>query len=235
MTNNHQQAKSSLWMDKALEGQPAETKARVLEIILKYGIDPDNEFFVIFVALGQLQVLIEDSPQDWQDLFLNFQGELEQWSQTNLKTLELLVQKAQTTEQLAMTCKSLVSVLTKLVNVSTTLIGRLQKSDQNYSASLSKLTASSNNWESMLAELKSQQERMTIMLQNKIQATPSNRPWLAFLPWLVTWVLVLGGLGLLFSQQGQNAQTIQWLLYKANRLECRSGIKPADSLECRGL
>ncbi|MCU0533575.1 MAG: hypothetical protein MUD14_06735 [Hydrococcus sp. Prado102] len=35
------------WLDKALEGKPSEIKARVLEIILKMGIDPENEFFVI--------------------------------------------------------------------------------------------------------------------------------------------------------------------------------------------
>ena len=65
MKNNGQGSRNSRtqWLDKALEGKPPEIKARVLEIILKMGIDPENEFFVIFVALGQLQVLIEDSPE----------------------------------------------------------------------------------------------------------------------------------------------------------------------------
>ena len=76
MTMLNGQSDKTQWLDKALEGSPPETKARVLEIILKYKIDPDNEFFMIFVALGSLQILIEQSPQDWQVLFENFQEEL---------------------------------------------------------------------------------------------------------------------------------------------------------------
>ena len=89
------------WLDKALEGKPPEIKARVLEIILKMGIDPENEFFVIFVALGQLQVLIEDSPSEWKHLFEGFQEELGEWATTNVETLSHLTHKTLAMERLA--------------------------------------------------------------------------------------------------------------------------------------
>ncbi len=89
------------WLDKALEGKPPSVKARVLEIILKMGIDPEDEFFIIFVALGQLQVLIEDSPNDWKNLFAEFERELDEWATTNVETLSQLNHKTEALEELA--------------------------------------------------------------------------------------------------------------------------------------
>ncbi len=103
MKNNGQGSRHSRtqWLDKALEGKPPEIKARVLEIILKMGIDPENEFLVIFVALGQLQVLIEDSPSEWKHLFEGFQEELGEWATTNVETLSHLTHKTLAMERLA--------------------------------------------------------------------------------------------------------------------------------------
>ena len=60
------------WLDKALEGQSPEIKARVLELVLKMGIEPEDEFFVIFVGMDQLQVLLLEAPEQWQKIFSRF-------------------------------------------------------------------------------------------------------------------------------------------------------------------
>ena len=72
-------------LDQVLSEQEPEKKARVLEIILKYNIDPRDEFFIIFVALGHLQILMEESPQNWGNLFQSFEGELNQWIAIGIK------------------------------------------------------------------------------------------------------------------------------------------------------
>ena len=89
------------WLDMALDGYPEETKVRVLEIIQKYKIDENDEFFVLFVAFGHLQVLIEDTPQDWQELFLGFEQQLFAWTETNLKTLASLRENPTLTQEYA--------------------------------------------------------------------------------------------------------------------------------------
>lgn len=63
-------------LDRVLLGKPDETKAKVLELLLRLGISPEDELFLVMIALGQLQVLVEDTPNDWQALFVKFQEEL---------------------------------------------------------------------------------------------------------------------------------------------------------------
>jgi chromosome segregation ATPase len=133
------------WLDKALEGKPPEIKARVLEIILKMGIDPENEFFVIFVALGQLQVLIEDSPSEWKDLFEEFREELGEWATTNVETLSHLTHKTQTMERLAQSSERLGDTLNGLAQVCNGLIAQLQESNLLLTKSTSQLTDSNTN------------------------------------------------------------------------------------------
>lgn len=115
-------------LDRVLAGRPDDVKARVLELVVRLGIDPRDELFLIMIALGQLQCLIEDSPNDWQALFQTFQEELTQWTDTHLETLETLARKAQTEEMLASTCTELVSSLARLTTLCSELMGRLPTS-----------------------------------------------------------------------------------------------------------
>lgn len=85
--NGHNSNSRTYWLDKALEGQSPEIKARVLELILKMGIEPEDEFFVIFVAIGQLQVLLLEAPERWKEIFSGFIEQLEQLAQTSEKKL----------------------------------------------------------------------------------------------------------------------------------------------------
>lgn len=133
------------WLDKALSGKSPEIKARVLELILSMNIDPENEFFVIFVALGQLQVLIEDSPLSWQHLFENFQKELGEWATTNVETLSHLADKTEMISRLAQSSERLGDILNGLVQVCNGLIAQLQESNLLLTKSIAQLTDSNTN------------------------------------------------------------------------------------------
>jgi hypothetical protein len=77
-------------LDHALAGRSDEEKVRVLNLILKMGVSPEDEFWLIFIALGQVQILIEDIPPQL-DIF---RERLEQWTETNLRTLGALAGEA---------------------------------------------------------------------------------------------------------------------------------------------
>ncbi|MEM7065959.1 MAG: DUF6753 family protein [Cyanobacteria bacterium P01_B01_bin.77] len=97
-------------LDRALEGATAEAKARVRGVLLRYGIDEDNEFFMIFVAIGHLLVLVEEAPENWQSFFDDIYGELNQWSSQNRKSLESLKLHTQTSAELIQSLRLLISI-----------------------------------------------------------------------------------------------------------------------------
>lgn len=122
-------------LDRVLEGKSAEVKARVLDLIVRMGIDPEDEFFLIFIALGQLQVLIEDSPQEWQALFTSFKEELRSWENSNLRTLGQITQQIQLLERLTNGINELTSTMTQLTSASP----QLQGESKNWSKTLVRL------------------------------------------------------------------------------------------------
>lgn len=115
-------------LDRVLLGRSDETKAKVLELVLRLGISPDDELFLVMIALNHLQVLIEDAPRDWQALFIDFQGELAEWSEINLDTLNSLIRKAENEQQLANISQSLVSALINSTDSWNKLASALEKS-----------------------------------------------------------------------------------------------------------
>ena len=162
------------WLDKALEGKSPEIKARVLEIILKMGIDPENEFFVIFVALGQLQVLIEDSPSEWKHLFEGFQEELGEWATTNVETLSYLTHKTLTMERLAQSSERLGDTLTGLAGVCKGLIEQLQASNLLLTKSIGQLSDSNGDLKNLVTQLLLEQKRQReqlLALATSVEAT----------------------------------------------------------------
>lgn len=69
--NNGHNPKAQTLLDIVLDGQPPERKSRVLELALKSEIDPNEEIiFLLMIANGQLQALIEEAPQEWRKLLL---------------------------------------------------------------------------------------------------------------------------------------------------------------------
>jgi hypothetical protein len=95
--------------------------------VLRAGISPHDEFFIVLIALNHLLLLIEDAPRDWQMLFIDFQEELTQWSSLHMETLDSLVRKAENERMLAEVSSRLVSSLIDLTTFSKELMTRLDK------------------------------------------------------------------------------------------------------------
>lgn len=81
-------------IDTALAHRSIKERARVLDLVRKMGVSEEDDFWLIFIAIGQLQVLVEDTPVQWQDIFDDFREYLESWSNKNIKLLSLLKQQS---------------------------------------------------------------------------------------------------------------------------------------------
>jgi small-conductance mechanosensitive channel len=232
-------------IDKLLRGRTSETRANVLEYMMKYGIDPENEFFIIFVALGELETLIENSPQQWRELFEQFKEVLEKWAQTNIETLKQLAHKAEVTELLAANSEKLSNSLVKLLEVCERLMNQLQESNGLLVNSLSRLQTSETELKTSVEQTRSDLSRLHSqievlnslpVLQSSNSTEQKRRAW--------TWKdrVLVGGIAIavaifccLYVEQRQVSQRVQWLLEKANRQDCLTGIKKSNSPECRGF
>ncbi len=235
-------------IDQLLRGRSETIKANVLSYIVKYQIDPQDEFFIIFVALGTLETLIETSPQEWQELFKGFEGELGKWADSNLETLNLISEKARITERLASNSESLANTLTKFLEASAeqtsqlrevnTLLTNFQSQSQT---SLTKLKESTEKNSNRFSQLESEVKKLNSTIENQSKSNPLNKKtgvWKDnLLIGLITTILLMTGyFG--FTQHRVNQSTnqrVQWLLEKANRIDCRMGIKKPDSPECKGF
>lgn len=74
-------------LDQVLEGKSSEFQAKVLKWAYKAGVREDDLLFLVMVGIGQLEVILEESPKELKLLF-------EQWS-------ENLYDKLQDTEKVA--------------------------------------------------------------------------------------------------------------------------------------
>lgn len=220
-------------LDKVLQELSPEQKARVLDLVVHLDLDQDDPLWLIAIAIGQLQVLVEDAPQDWGQLFTAFLEELEQWKTHNLKTLDQLVLEAEAVHHLSQHAKTLSNHISDLQTLLQQLIMSLQASNNNV-----------RNWDNNFATLK----RELILTFNTVKVpdtSTSSPPSLAEtsrrsqnLSWIVnllTLAIVVAsgiGLGFLWHTQTQQGQTLQWLLEKENRRDCREGVLPPSSPLC---
>lgn len=77
MMNHRGTERTKSLLDLALEGKSDEFKRKVLEIVLKAGLPPDDPSLIFLVASGRLEVLLSEAPSDWHKLFKAFLAELE--------------------------------------------------------------------------------------------------------------------------------------------------------------
>ena len=81
MVRNDENASSSI-LEELLENRSEEFKERVLIVVARLNLGVDDPAFLFAVALGQLEVLLEDSPKSMARLFKAWTSELR-------KTLDL--------------------------------------------------------------------------------------------------------------------------------------------------
>ena len=245
LTKTQQRAEA---IDRLLNGHDDQTKTKVLNFIVTYNMNPEHEFFIIFVALGFLKTLIETSPNEWQQLFEGFQGELKEWSNANEETLHLISQKASITEQLASNSKSLANTLTRFLEASAEQTSRLREVNSlltNFQSqsqtSLTKLKDSMEKNSNRFSQLESEIQKLNSSLENQSKSNPLNKKITAWkdnaqLVLITIMLLMMGYFGFIQHRVNQNTnQRVQWLILKGNRMDCHLGIKSPGSPECKGF
>lgn len=63
-------------LNAALEGKSEDFKKRVWDYVGKSGLVPNDPLFLVLVATGRLEVLLEDAPDRLEQLFKNWNREL---------------------------------------------------------------------------------------------------------------------------------------------------------------
>ena len=196
------------------------------------------------MALGELETLIESSPQEWQNLFQQFQETLKKWADTNLETLKQLAHKAETTERLADNSEKLTNYLEKFLDICTGQMKRMQESDGQLMNSLSHLQTSETELKILVQKSQSELSQLESKIGNLTSTLEAPNP--KKVKWIWKDSVLVGAIALslltslflsweLSQTIQQMSQRVQWLLEKANRQDCLTGIKSQDSSECQGL
>lgn len=174
-------------LDRVLDGKDDQTKAKVLDLVLRLGVHPDDELFIVMIALNHLQVMIEDAPQDWQSLFVDFTHELDQWSKIHLETLNAIIRKSQQEETLATISASLVNALSNSTESWNALSKKLESSPllSTNSKLMSSIHEVSTQLQSLHSSQKKTREGLT-KLQNTNATSSAKKP--VSLPF---WLLLL--------------------------------------------
>ena len=225
-------------LDQALEGASTEEVARVRGVLLRFGIETDHEFYIIFVAIGQLLVLVEEAPENWRALFDDVHQELKQWSQENFKSLQSIRQHAQT-------AADLIAVLRQLLDSMRHSDSRSAAMSQTLSSLSRKLSTIESSLASVQTSNRNSQKTLDLLgsLLETLAEFPSRRDWIS----ICSAVLGVVTVGMLVGSNRtmnrrldtqellirRQSERIAWLLDKANREECVTGIKPPSDPQCR--
>ena len=94
-------------LDRALEGASLRERAQVRNVLLSFDVEPGHEFYLLFVAFGQLLVLVKEAPENWRALFDDVHKELKLWSKENFKSLESIQLHAKTSAELIVVLREL--------------------------------------------------------------------------------------------------------------------------------
>ncbi|MEM7727290.1 MAG: DUF6753 family protein [Cyanobacteria bacterium P01_A01_bin.45] len=85
--NNKYSEQSEKLLAEVLQGRSEAFKRRVLDFALSCGLSPDDPLFLVLIANGQLEAMLEEAPETLQLLFKN-------WNQDLAHNLELVEQVA---------------------------------------------------------------------------------------------------------------------------------------------
>ncbi|MBP5977545.1 hypothetical protein HW132_33755, partial [Brasilonema sp. CT11] len=206
--------KNSDLLDRAMRDLTPEQRARTLDLVLRLGIDRDDPLFLVTLAIGQLQTLVQDAPEEWRKSFESFSQFLESWTQTNLQMFAAVTKQAEATETVGQVSKELITSLTALTRVLTAQSQTPQTSAPDWQNLERKL----NDWQSVT------QHRLTsIEASLKNQKSAGNmrnistgwngdriERWSVNGLLLVLLVMSGGGWLVLWQGQQQNSQRLQW-------------------------
>lgn len=231
MTNGKRQTDL---LDRALRDLSPEQRARVLDLTLRLEIDRDDPLWLICLALGQLQVLVEDAPETWRGVFEAFSLDLRQWTDSNLQMLEAIARQAEAGADLTEVAKNLVTALGALT--------RLLTEQTQTSSTVGQEEALRHRLEDLRIGLDYRLTAISERLEHlatppQAAALPTSGMGGRYAQTLLALLLaaVSGGGVVLWQGQQQQAQILRWLLYKANRQECVQKLAPVWSAQCRAV
>lgn len=75
-------------IDRALEGVDAERKARVLDIVYRLNLNPNDELLLFAIAIGHMETIIADAPSQWRETLDSFNKQFAPWKEHLDSTLE---------------------------------------------------------------------------------------------------------------------------------------------------
>ncbi|MEA5599417.1 DUF6753 family protein [Rivularia sp. UHCC 0363] len=81
MVHSLRKAKNESYLNRLLEGKDADFQRRVLAVAVEHGLSTSDPLFLIMLSTGQLQVLLEDKPNELNQLF-------QRWSEAIYDHLE---------------------------------------------------------------------------------------------------------------------------------------------------
>lgn len=238
---SYQSGPDSKLLDRVLEGLDAEQRARVLDLVVRLGIEADDPLFLISLATSQLQVLVQDAPNNWINLFSVFEEDMEQWQKQNLNTLETLALEAQAVHGLTESSKTLNNHISSLQEVLLQLIETLEKSN-----------SSSQEWQQAFKALKTD---LVLTVSNSQNSPPAIQPAIAqpspprngtstsggkpVLLCVMVFTFFSVNLGIMRVQQSQTLhyrqleQLIEQQSHSRLLRDCLNGTLPMDSPACQ--
>lgn len=209
-------------LDRVLHDLDTGQRARVLDMVRKLDLDQDDPLWLIAIAIGQLQVLVEDAPNDWGNTFATFLENIDQWKNHNLKTLEQLALEAEAVNQLTHNCNALQKSVSDLQRVLKHLIENLKHSIDETQTSKNSIDSLRSSLGSGLQAIREESaagnrnigDRMSALEAR--QTENANGTWsgskaLAFLLFIG---LLLNGLGLwqVYTAQQQTNERLEALM-----------------------
>ena len=77
-------------LDQVLDGETPDQRAKILRLVVDMGINPEEEFFAIMLALKYLQTIMMESPGELKHLFSEFLSGLEIQAETGRQLVSSL-------------------------------------------------------------------------------------------------------------------------------------------------
>jgi hypothetical protein len=108
MVHSLRKAKNESYLNRLLEGKDADFQRRVLAIAVEHGLSTSDPLFLIMLSTGQLQVLLEDKPNELDSLFKRWSDaiydHLEKAKRTAISGQEVEIRKM--VDRLIQNCES---------------------------------------------------------------------------------------------------------------------------------
>ena len=138
-------------LDQVLEGESPEQCAKVLRLVVELGINPEEEFFAIALALKHLQLIILEGPEYWKREYSDFLNELDSRVETGKQMLLAHTNNIDTISTLATDVREVRQSLNSLQDSASSL-------DQQLSQVATSLNNALSQWQRTVIQFQEQRQ-----------------------------------------------------------------------------